>query len=285
MTKRRAWLQMNLAVALFGLSALLATEMNAGATVIVFGRSFFAFWSLMLLALFWGRRPWRGQTPAGISRLALAGAMLACHWIAFFIAVQKGGVGLATLGFASFPAFVTLIESIRTKTWPEPVEILIIIVISFGVALVTPTFNPAETSTAGLIWGVVSGLLYAAIIVGNRYLVCGVDGFDACWWQYLAAFSLLLPLVAADLQGVTAHDWGLLAVMGLVSTALAFTLFVLALKWVRSGEAAVISAMEPVYAIVMAWLFLGQSPGLKMVAGGVLIVGAVVWSGLRSSRI
>lgn len=72
--------------------------------------------------------------------------------------------------------------------------------------------------------------------------------------------------------------------MGLISTALAFTLFVLALKWVRSGEAAVISAMEPVYAIAMAWLFLGQAPGLKMIAGGFLIVGAVGWSGLRSSR-
>ena len=284
MTKRRAWLQLNLAVALFGLSALLAVEMSAGSLVIVFGRSFFAFWSLTFLAPGLGRRPWLSQSPAGAGRLALAGLMLAAHWVAFIQAVLQGGVALATLGFASFPAFVTLIEACRTKTPPAPAEVLIIIIIFVGVALVTPSFNPAESSTSGLVWGVISGLLYAVIIVGNRYLVRGVSGFDSCWWQYLAAWVVLLPLAAGELPDISGRDWGLMLIMGLVSTALAFTLFVLALKWVRSGEAAVISAMEPVYAIAMAWLFLGQAPGLKMIAGGFLIVGAVVWSGLRSPR-
>ena len=190
MTKRRAWFQLNLAVALFGLSALLAVEMNAESAVIVFGRSFFAFWSLTFLALVLGRRPWRSQSLAGAGRLTLAGIMLASHWVAFIQAVLQGGVALATLGFASFPAFVTLIEACRTKTLPTPAEVLIIVIIFLGVTLVTPSFNLAEASTAGLVWGVISGLLYAVIIVGNRYLVRGVNGFDSCWcstWPLLSS--------------------------------------------------------------------------------------------------
>ena len=278
------WAQMNLAVALFGLSAIIAASLKASAAMMVFGRALFAFLAISLVFLIRARRPWRAAAPAMIFRLGPIGLTLAAHWVAFFVAVQKGGVALATLGFASFPAFVTILESLLYKEKPTLPELGVIALVSAGLVLVTPSLDPGEMRVAGLLWGVFSGLLYAGIIVANRRLTSGVDGFTSCWWQYLSVSLVLLPFVAREIPGVSLHGWSMLLLLGLVCTALAFTLFIFGLKQVKSGEAAVISAMEPVYAIIMAWAILGDIPTLRMVGGGFLILGAVVWSGLGSTR-
>ena len=278
------WGQMNLAVALFGLSAIIAASLSASASMMVFGRGLFAFMAISVVFAIRGLRPWRAVGPAMAGRLGLIGVTLAAHWVAFFVAVQKGGVALATLGFASFPAFVTILESILYKEKPALPEIGVIILVTIGLMLVTPSLNPGEVRVAGLLWGVFSGLLYAGIIVANRRLTSGVDGFTSCWWQYLSVSLVLLPFVASEIPGLSTHSWAMLLLLGLICTALAFTLFIFGLKQVKSGEAAVISAMEPVYAILMAWVILGDVPTLRMVSGGVLILSGVVWYGLMSSR-
>ena len=278
------WMQMNLAVALFGLSAIIAASLEASAAMMVFGRGAFAFMAISLILLMRGRRPWTSGGRPLNARLILIGMTLAAHWVAFFVAVQKGGVALATLGFASFPAFVTILESLLYKEKPTPPEIGVILLASAGLMLVTPSLDPGEVRVAGLLWGVFSGLLYAVIIVANRRLTAGVDGFTSCWWQYLSVTLVLLPFVAGEIPSLSAHNWGMLLLLGLICTALAFTLFIFGLKQVKSGEAAVISAMEPIYAILMAWAILGDVPAMRMVGGGILIVSGVVWSGLMSTR-
>lgn len=269
---------------MFGLSAIIAAGLQASAAMMVFGRGLFAFVAISLVLLIRGRRPWANGNPIVSIRLVLIGLTLAAHWVAFFVAVQKGGVALATLGFASFPSFVTVLESLLFKEKPTMPEIGVIVLASAGLALVTPSLDPGEVRVAGLLWGVFSGLLYAVIIVANRRLTSGTDGFTNCWWQYLSVALVLLPFVAGEIPGLSAHSWAMLLLLGLICTALAFTLFIFGLKQVKSGEAAVISALEPVYAILMAWVILGDVPTLRMVGGGILILSGVVWSGLMSSR-
>src|SRR3546814_18536931 len=79
------------------------------------GRAGFAV--LALLAVMRSRRssPLLGITRTNIWVLAMAGSMLAVHWVTFFLAVKISGVAVATLGFASFPAFITLCECVFLK--------------------------------------------------------------------------------------------------------------------------------------------------------------------------
>lgn len=282
MDRTKAWLQLNLAVGLFGLSAILAAHMAVTPIMIVWGRAFFAFLALHALVTVQGSRPWSGRGRAEAGRLILAGGFLAFHWIAFFLGVRYGGVALATLGFASFPAFVIILNAFIGREKPRFDDLTVVALITIGLILVTPSLDWREASTAGLIWGIVSGLLYAVIILGNRFLLRGVGAVEACWWQYATISLLLLPVTVSDWPMVSLSDWAWLAAMGLACTALAFTLFIKALPHVRAGEAAVISALEPVYAIVMAWIILSQAPALKTITGGLIIIGAVVWSAVKA---
>ncbi|MGV8664105.1 EamA family transporter, partial [Pseudomonas aeruginosa] len=96
---------------LCGLPGVFVKLACASPGVIVFGRALFAVPALGLFARP-GGQAWRALGPAQWLRLALCGLRLAGHWVSFFIAVKTAGVAIATLGFASFPAFTVILEGL-----------------------------------------------------------------------------------------------------------------------------------------------------------------------------
>ena len=85
----------------------------------------------------------------------------------------------------------------------------------------------------------------------------------------------LLPFAAADLVAIPPLDWLWIAGLGLLCTALAYSLYVSSLTALKARQAAIIITLEPVYAILVAWLLFADTPGLGIVLGGTLILAAV----------
>ena len=115
--------------------------------VIVFGRALFAVLALGLFARLAGQA-WRALGPAQWLRLALCGLLLAGHWVSFFIAVKTAGVAIATLGFASFPAFTVILEGLLFRERIHLAEGLLVVLVSLGLVLVTPNFDLASGATS-----------------------------------------------------------------------------------------------------------------------------------------
>src|SRR3546814_17776663 len=90
----------------------------------------------------------------------MAGSMLAVHWVTFFLAVKISGVAVATLGFASFPAFITLCECVFFKEKISIGEWLILLLVTLGLVLVPPSFDLQDDATIGLAWAILSGLTF-----------------------------------------------------------------------------------------------------------------------------
>ena len=286
---------LHVAAMLFGASALFGEHIAASSTLIVFGRGLFSWLALSVIALaglagmrsasrLAGGAPWRGVSPASALRLILAGALLAVHWLAFFLAIKAGGVAVGTLGFACFPAFVILLEWPLHRERPTRGDAGVIALVCIGLALVTPAFDWRAEASIGLAWGVLSGAIYAVIALSNRVLGAQASPLQASWWQCLGIVLGLAPFAWREALTLPATQWGWLACLGVVCTALAYTLFIHALRTVKASRAAVVIALEPVYAIAFAWVLFGTSPTLRMAVGGVCIVGAVAWSGAMRSR-
>ena len=121
MTPRNALLAIHLGALMFGLSGVLGKLAESSALIITFGRALFAVLALLLVAQL--LRP-SGATPNWRQRggLALGGLLLGAHWLTFFIAVKIAGVGIATLGFASFPAFTVLLEGLLFRERTRAIE-------------------------------------------------------------------------------------------------------------------------------------------------------------------
>jgi drug/metabolite transporter (DMT)-like permease len=266
----------HLAALLFGLTGIFGALTRADATVITFGRAAFAVAALGVFALLRKRPLLAGLRWRQGAVLLVSGLLLALHWVTFFIAVKSGGVAVATLGFASFPAFIALLDVLVFGERIGALEAALLALVTFGLGLVTPSFALGDGGTVGLLWGVASGLAFALLAVANRRGTRGVDALQVAFWQNLIVSIVTAPFALGAPALPAAIDWLYLGLLGVFCTGLAQTLFVRSLDGLNARSAGMIIALEPVYAIACAWWLFGQQPSPRMLAGAVLILLASV---------
>ena len=274
MTPRTALGALHIGALMFGLTGVFGKLAAASPSIIVFGRAAFAVLALALFARFASNTPWHKLYSADLRRLLLSGLLLAGHWVSFFIAVKVAGVAIATLGFTTFPAFTVILEGLIFRERIRANEMVLVV-------LVTPDFDLASQATSGLVWAVVSGLLFSLLSLNNR-ASASIPPVQAALCQNVVVALCLLPFAAPGLGDVRALDWLWIGLLGVFCTGLAHSLFVASLKVLKARTAAVVFAMEPVYGITVAWLLFSETPTLRMLLGGALIIAAIVVSGLMS---
>jgi len=144
--------------------------------------------------------------------------------------------------------------------------------------LVTPDFDLASEATGGLLWSLLSGLLFSLLSLINRASSGRIPAVQAALCQNAVVALCLLPAAAPALGEVAPMDWLWIGLLGVFCTGVAHSLFVASLAVIKARTAAVVFALEPVYGIAMAWLIFAETPTLRMMLGGVLIIFAIVIS-------
>ena len=126
----------------------------------------------------------------------------------------------------------------------------------------------------------ISSFTYAIITLANRYFSKKYEGRIVCLYEQGTAAIVLLP--AAFLVDATwrAQDIAGVAIIGCVCTAFAYSLYVSAQKKVKAQTAGIISGMETVYGIVYALIYLGETPTLRELIGGAIILGVALFTSL-----
>jgi drug/metabolite transporter (DMT)-like permease len=278
MTPRTALGALHIGALMFGLTGVFGKLAAASPAVIVFGRALFAVLALSVFARWASRTSWQAMNAGDLRRLLLSGLLLAGHWVSFFIAVKVAGVAIATLGFASFPAFTVILEGLIFRERIRLNEMVLVALVSVGLVLVTPDFDLASQATSGLLWAVASGLLFSLLSLNNRATSSRVPAVQAALCQNLVVALCLLVFAAPELSTVRAIDWLWISLLGVFCTGLAHSLFVASLSVIKARTAAVVFALEPVYGITVAWLLFDENPTLRMLLGGALIIVAIVVS-------
>lgn len=276
LTHQRALIYMHIAALLFGLTGIFGKLASVGPDVIVLGRALFAVLALLVFA-----RLYRHSMLAGLSRvrlvqLAVCGLLLGVHWLTFFHAIDLSGVGIATLGFASFPAFVVLLEWLIWREQPSRMDLLKVALVCVGLVLVPPSFDLQQSGAAGLLWALLSGFCFAAVSVGNRLTSGKLHPVQIACWQNGVIALCLLPISSKAMLQMPALDWLWIALLGVLCTGVAHGLFVTSLTVLKARVASLFFALEPVYGILLAWYLFGEQPSLRMLLGGVLIISALL---------
>jgi drug/metabolite transporter (DMT)-like permease len=280
LTPGRTLVALHAAVALFGFAALFGKWIALPATAIVLGRTAIAAATLVIVAR-------ARKQPLGRPDLAVAsnGPLLALHWVAFFAAIQVASVAVGLLGYASFPVFVLLLERKLLSRAAKPVEYASAALVSIGLVALVPDFSWSSNAAKGLALALVSGFSFAALAVRNRKLVVERSATSIALWQNLFAAACLVPIVAfADRPSAfpAPADFGLLAVLGVVCTGLAHTLFIASMRRATAHAASVVAALEPVYGIALAAWLLHERPDVRTAVGAALIVAAAILASRRA---
>ncbi len=281
MSRQNALISIHLAAVLFGLTGIFGELIQGEAGLITAGRAAFAVVSLLIFMRWQGASPFRGVDLRSATALTGAGLMLAIHWVTFFVSVKISGVAIATLGFASFPAFITLTEWLVLRERVSRAEWTILFLVTAGLVLVTPSFDFRDEATIGLAWAVASGLSFALFTVINRKAAGHLSAYQVACWENFVVVLATLPFSFGGFTELATLDWVWLALLGIFCTALSHFLLVSSLVALNARSAGIVIALEPVYAIVFAAILFAQYPSARALLGGAIMIGAIVWSGLR----
>lgn len=273
----------HLAVFLFGLAGLFGKFLSCSPLVIVFGRTFFGAIALLITACFFSKHLLFSFERKTFFFFIFQGILLAIHWWSFFYSIQISSVAVGLVTYSTFPLFVTFLEPLLFHEKFKPMDIVIAGAVFIGIVLVIPDFDFSNTITKGAFYGIFSGFTFALLTLVNRKNARKIDAIVVAFYQnFFAAFFLLLPVFVLHpaLPGI----WELpnLVFLGVVCTALAHTLFIKALVFIRAQTASVIAGLEPVYGILIAFLWLNEIPGTRTLAGGLIIVGTTIIAGRQS---
>ncbi len=213
-----------------------------------------------------------------------AGIVLAVHWTTFMQSIQTSTVAVGTLTFSTFPLFVTFLEPVLFHERLKSSSVVSAVVMLAGVLLIVPEFHLGNTMTQGVIWGMAGSLSYAVLSLMNRMFMEKYTSSLTAFYEQATAAVVLLPSLFLLKPVVSGKDILVLVLLGVVFTAFAHTMYIEGLKHVKVQTAGIISGLESVYGIIAAFLFLGEKPGIKELAGGVIILGVVFYSTRLSSR-
>ena len=215
----------------------------------------------------------------------LQGILLAVHWWSFFLSIQISSVALGLVTFSTFPLFVTFLEPLFFKEKLKTIDIFIAGAVFMGIILVIPDFDFSNNITKGGFFGIISGFTFAILALINRKNARTADAIAVAFYQNLfAAIFLVLPILTMKIALPQFSDLPHLIFLGVVCTALAHTLFIRSLTFIRAQTASVIAGLEPVYGIILAFLMLNETPQMRTLFGGLIIIGATILAGAKRTR-
>ncbi|MDB5897425.1 MAG: putative transporter [Ramlibacter sp.] len=224
--------------------------------------------------------------------LPAIGLLVGVQSLCLYSAVARLPVALALLAFNSYPIWTAGWSVLVYRKTPEKAALVAMPVILVGLALALDVFGAASglgaqgqwaRIGAGVAFAIAGGAAFGLALVLTQHEAGDVDGRVRT--ATTMATAALVALVTVVLQGGfhlpdAAAGWGgLLALTFLYGTAFTIMFTVLPRLGVVGNSA--IMNVEPVFALVLAWLILGQSIAAIQVAGALLVVGTVVMLGLR----
>ena len=228
-------------------------------------------------------------------RVVLTGCMTAAFQLLFFVAVVANGVSVTTvvtLGFA--PVLLLVVESAREGRLPTLSEALTVGTAVLGLLLVSTTGSGdahATLSRWGLLAALGSGAAYALSAEVGGALTRAHDALAVTTCTTFVVAAVLVPggLGIALLQGqsMTTTDlesWALVVYLGVVTMAFAYVLLYAGLRSTPSGTAVVATLLEPVTAVLIAVLFLGETLSVAGAIGCLLILAAIGSLGRRMEQ-
>ncbi len=206
---------------------------------------------------------------------------VALFYLAYFNAVQKAGIAMAAILLYTAPAMVVVLSRYFFKETIDRMKIVCVALTVTGCFLVVKGYDVSNLrlNLAGILWGLLSGFCYAMYsIFGKNFAKTyhpwtiviysqGIGGVFLTIWNFPKE-------VFASQYGI--EVWLYLFYIGLVPTLFAYLCYNAALKYIAPGKASIIATLEPVMAVLFAYLLLGQVLEPVQMLGAFFVIIAVL---------
>lgn len=222
--------------------------------------------------------------------LCVLGVLLGTNWILLFESYRFTTVATATLCYYTAPIFIVAASPFLLRERMTLRKLLCVLTALLGMVFVSGVAEkgiPSLGEIRGVLLALGAAVLYAAIVMLNKKLK-DISAFDRTIMQLAISALVLLPynMLSGGFQGISLSGFSvlMLLVVGVVHTGLAYYLYFGSMEDLKSQTLAILSYIDPVVAVILSALILGEELGLFGLTGAVLILGAAVVSELPEKQ-
>jgi len=222
-------------------------------------------------------------------QLFATGGLVGTHWIFFFASIKLATVPVSLVCLSSITLFTALLEPLLNKKSISKLEIIAGLLIITGITLI---FKFETQYTKGIILGLLSAMCASLFSIINSKHVKKNEAPVIAFYELIGAF-LLATIFLLFTNGfdntmlLKPTDIGYLLLLGTICTSLAYVAGVSVMRELSAFRVALITNLEPVYGILMSFLFFGDTQKLSagFWAGAVLILSTIFLFPVAQNRI
>jgi drug/metabolite transporter (DMT)-like permease len=261
----------------FGAMAIFARFAYAGgANVTGVLAARFALAGLVLAALMIAtRRPWPRGRPLAVA-IGMGAVGYVGQALCFFSALNHASAGLVALLLYAYPTLVVLLSAAFLHERLTAMKLVLLAASFAGLAL---TLGGGQGTPTGIALGLAAAAFYSVYIVIGARELGNTDALASTTVVCLCAAVVLglSALVSEPRFPATAQGWAAIGAIAIVSTVVSILTFFAGLKRVGPAVASIVSTLEPVVTVGLAWLVLGETLTPLQLAGGALVLGCAAF--------
>ncbi|WP_305982201.1 DMT family transporter [Roseivirga thermotolerans] len=262
-----------IAVFIFGITPVFIKEVSANAFTIGVVRLSIGIVFLYFLARHsnlkkLNLKEWRA--------LLWIGLLFGAHWVTYFISVKMSTPSMAILSVSSFGVHMIYLNWLIKGVKPRLTDVAAVMIAVVGIFLIIPDFDLQNDVTAGILIGLCSALFFAILpFVQQRHQ--HIDSMSRAFGQYTFAMLVFLLFSTKTNWNLTQIDWIYLAILGVICTVVAHTLWLRASTMLPPTNTSLIFYLGSPIAMFTSYLFLNEEMSSSKLIGAGLIISANIF--------
>ncbi|UII26549.1 DMT family transporter [Fulvivirga maritima] len=235
----------------------------------------FCKWKKVNIKINWAHDGWS---------IIIAGLLLGAHWLTYFYSLKLSNVAIGMLSLFTYPVITAFLEPIILKTKFELTHILLALLVLIGIYFLAPEFDLENDTTLGIICGVASSIFYTLRNILLKKKVERYAGTTLMLYQIIIIACLLWPVFFFYDISTIQTEWKATLALALITTSIGHTLFVSSFKKFSVTTVSIISGTQPIYGILLGFIFLNEVPQSSTMIGGALILTTVIIESMRTKK-
>ncbi len=262
---------MHLAVLLWGFTGVLGKAISLDSPVLVWYRMLLT--AIFVAGILFYRKEWVPVNRRDVGQLALVGLLMGLHWVGFYGAIKFANISIALVCLSTASIFTSLLDPLVNEGRHDLKEMLLGLLAIAGVYII---YRYQVNYGLGIIFGIIAAILSSVFTVLNKKIANKYPARTMVFYEMGTGWifiTLLMPLQfyfvpqtnffpsTANLFGADwlHNDWFWLVILSLCCTVWSQSLALNALKKLTSFTVTLSVNLEPVYGIILAFIFYGEN--------------------------
>ena len=271
------------AMLVFGTIGLFVKNIGFPSSFISFARALIGSIFIALFMLVSGHGLDKKAVLKNLKLLIPSGIAMAFNWICLFEAYRFTGVAVGTLCYYMAPVIVVILSPIFLKEKLTGINVSSVLAAVIGAVLISGVVSGSAKSAKGILLGLAAAALYSTVIMFNKF-VKNLSPIETTFVQLLTAAVTMIPYILLT-EDVTEFVFDRRSVIftlivGIFHTGIVYMIYFSSVQKIPAQTTAVFSYIDPVTAIILSAVVLGERLDAVQLIGTFLILAATLFNEL-----